>query len=111
MSTLPAARLAACRRRSADRTPPGRLCGPIDHRTTKKECIMKTLTSLIAMAAELPLPPPGGTETADTSGDQSGSISGTPLPGSRGDFLQSVPSDRVFFDTDSYSIDAQSRAT
>jgi len=87
---------------------------------------MKTLTSLIAMAAalslaagcaprrtaaELPPPPPGPTEGTETSGDPSGSISGTPLPGSRGDFLQSVPSDRIFFDTDSYSIDAQSRAT
>src|SRR4029077_5486377 len=87
---------------------------------------MKRRTSLIAMvaalsltagcahrrtAAELPPQPPSSTETAENAGDQSGHVSGTPLPGSRGDFLQSVPSDRVFFDTDSYSLDAQSRTT
>ena len=63
-------------------------------------------------AAELPPQPPSATETAENgTGDQSGSISGTPLPGSRRDFLQSVPSDRVFFETDSYSLDGPSRAT
>ena len=87
---------------------------------------MTMRTSLIAIAAalsltagcaprrtvaQLPPPPPSGNETAENGGDQSGNISGTALPGSRGDFLQSVPSDRVFFDTDSYSLDAQSRAT
>src|SRR3954463_15660492 len=84
-------------------------------------------TSLIAMAAllsltagcahhrtaaELPPQPPSSTETAENgTGDQSGNVAGAALPGSRRDFLQSVPSDRVFFDTDSYSLDAQSRAT
>ena len=88
---------------------------------------MTRRTSLIAMAAmlsltagcahhrtaaELPPQPPSSTETAENAGgDQSGNISGTPIPGSRRDFLQSVPSDRVFFDTDSYSLDAQSRTT
>ena len=63
-------------------------------------------------AAELPPQPPSSTETAETAtGDQSGNISGVAIPGSRRDFLQSVPSDRVFFDTDSYSLDAQSRTT
>ena len=32
-------------------------------------------------------------------------------PGSRADFLRSVPADRVFFALDSYSIDAEDRAT
>ena len=63
-------------------------------------------------AAELPPQPPSATETAESgAGDQSGNVSGTPAPGSRRDFLQSVPSDRVFFDTDSYSLDTQSRTT
>ena len=63
-------------------------------------------------AAELPPQPPSSTETAENgAGDQSGNISGVAVPGSRRDFLQSVPSDRVFFDTDSYSLDAQSRTT
>ena len=63
-------------------------------------------------AAELPPRPPSSSETAETTApDQSGSVTGVAVPGSRRDFLQSVPSDRVFFDTDSYSLDAQSRAT
>ena len=61
-------------------------------------------------AAELPPQPPSSTETAENSGDQSG-VTGVAVPGSRRDFLQSVPSDRVFFDTDSYALDSQSRAT
>ena len=87
---------------------------------------MKRTTSLIAIAvalsltagcahrrtaAELPPEPPSSTETATETGDPSGNVAGTPLPGSRGDFLQNVPSDRVFFELDSYSLDAQSRAT
>jgi len=63
-------------------------------------------------AAELPPQPPSSTETAESgAGDQSGNVSGVAIPGSRRDFLQSVPSDRVFFDTDSYSLDSQSRTT
>ena len=63
-------------------------------------------------AAELPPQPPSSAEAATTGpGDQSGSVTGTPIPGSRRDFLQSVPSDRVFFDTNAYALDAQARAT
>ncbi|MEA3031133.1 MAG: peptidoglycan-associated lipoprotein [Sphingomonadales bacterium] len=87
---------------------------------------MKRTTSLIAIAAalsltagcahrrtaaELPPQPPSSTETAADTADQPGNVSGTPLPGSRGDFLQSVPSDRVFFALDSHSLDSQSQAT
>ena len=32
-------------------------------------------------------------------------------PGSRADFMRSVPADRIFFDPDSYSVDAQDRTT
>ncbi len=87
---------------------------------------MKKWTSLIAIAAalsltagcahrrtaaELPPQPPGATDSAADSGDQIGNVSGPALPGSRGDFLQSVPSDRVFFELDSHSLDGQSRTT
>ena len=88
---------------------------------------MKRTTSLMAIAvalsltagcahrrtaAELPPEPvsdsnPNGSESAD---DQSG-VPGTPLPGSRADFVQSVPSDRVFFELDSYSLDDEDRRT
>ena len=33
------------------------------------------------------------------------------MPGSRADFLQSVASDRIFFDFDSYSVDDEDRRT
>ena len=62
---------------------------------------------------QLPPTPPTGSETgtgetgstADTSG-----VGTTAVPGSRADFLQSVPSDRVFFDTDSYTLTDEGRA-
>ena len=86
---------------------------------------MKTrLTSLAAIAlalsltagcatrrAERPVDPPTTTEVTpnDGLGNEGGSQTGG--PGSRADFLRSVPADRVFFGFDSYSIDAEDRAT
>jgi peptidoglycan-associated lipoprotein len=62
--------------------------------------------------ANLPPDPPAGTGT--TGGQdgwgQQGGVGSTALPGSRADFLQNVPSDRVFFDTDSHTIDARARS-
>jgi len=89
---------------------------------------MKRLTSLAAIALalslsagcahrrtanELPPEPPSATATAeaDDAGDQASTVGTAPLPGSRGDFLQSVPSDRVFFDFDSYALDDRDRTT
>lgn len=60
---------------------------------------------------ELPPTPPSDTTPAETTGDQDSGISGTAVPGSRADFLQSVPADRVFFETDSYSLDDEDRRT
>lgn len=62
------------------------------------------------------IPPPpmgaeGATEGQDQAGAQDGSIGTEALPGSRADFLRSVGSDRIFFETDSYSVDDQDRAT
>ncbi|MDT9600917.1 peptidoglycan-associated lipoprotein Pal [Sphingosinicella rhizophila] len=55
-------------------------------------------------------PPPMGTE-GEAGQDQAGDTGvGTEiLPGSRADFLRSVPSDRILFETDSYSVDDQDR--
>jgi len=61
-------------------------------------------------ADQLPPEPPSST-TTEGEGDQSGNVTGAAVPGSRADFLQSVPSDRVFFEFDSYSLDDQDRAT
>ncbi|HYJ53182.1 MAG TPA: peptidoglycan-associated lipoprotein Pal [Allosphingosinicella sp.] len=87
---------------------------------------MKRTTSLLAIAAalaltagcahrrtadQLPPEPPSSTESLEGQGDQSGNVSGVALPGSRADFLQSVPADRVFFELDSYSLDGEDRAT
>ena len=65
---------------------------------------------------EIP-PPPVGAEGADadaSTGDPGAGVGTEVLPGSRGDFLQSVGGiggDRVFFETDSYSIDDEDRRT
>ena len=83
------------------------------------------MISLVAIAAalsmtagcarrnrELPPTPPSDTVPGDES--QTGNDVGTPgaaVPGSRADFLQSVPTDRVYFDFDSYSLDGEDRAT
>jgi peptidoglycan-associated lipoprotein len=83
------------------------------------------MTSLVAIAAalslsagcarrnrELPPTPPSDSNPADTgAADEGSGIAGTALPGSRADFLQSVPADRVFFETDSYSLDDEDRRT
>ena len=57
-------------------------------------------------------PPPMGSEagSSQNGGDQSaGGVGNAVIPGSRADFLQSVPSDRVYFALDDYSIDDQDR--
>jgi peptidoglycan-associated lipoprotein len=61
---------------------------------------------------QLPPAPPSDGETSGQSGtgtDQGG-IGTTGLPGSQADFLRSVPSDRVFFDTDVYALSGEARA-
>ena len=62
-------------------------------------------------AQERPPEPPTTTELTpnDGLGNDGGSQDGG--PGSRADFLRSVPADRIFFDFDSYSVDAQDRTT
>lgn len=83
------------------------------------------LTSLLAVAAALsltagcatrraqdrPPEPPTTTEVLPNDGLGNEGPGGRTGPGSRADFLQSVPADRVFFELDSYSIDAEDRAT
>ncbi len=61
----------------------------------------------------LPPEPPSSSTPGD---DQNGTgidsgVSGAVVPGSRADFLQSVPADRVFFGFDSYAIDEEARRT
>ncbi|TMJ20603.1 MAG: peptidoglycan-associated lipoprotein Pal [Alphaproteobacteria bacterium] len=62
-------------------------------------------------AAELPPEPPSSGTAEGDLGEQSGNVTGAAIPGSRADFLQSVPADRVFFELDSYSLDGEDRAT
>ena len=61
--------------------------------------------------AQLPPEPGLGSETGSQSGsgDPSGGVGNAVVPGSRADFMQSVPSDRIFFDTDSYTVDDEDR--
>jgi len=59
---------------------------------------------------ELPPEPVSESNPGEATADDSGAP-GAPVPGSRADFLQSVPTDRVFFELDSYSIDDEDRRT
>ncbi len=68
--------------------------------------------------ADLPPPPIGsdagaagaGAEAGAGAGAGAGGVGQAALPGSRADFMQSVAADRVYFETDSYSVDAEDRA-
>jgi peptidoglycan-associated lipoprotein len=78
----------------------------------KKLTLAAVAALAIAACAKKPpeqLPPGPGTGT-DTGQTDTG-VGNTVVPGSRADFLQSVPADRVFFDTDTYNIDAEDRPT
>ncbi len=44
------------------------------------------------------------------AGSGAGTVGGAALPGSRADFLQNVTADRVYFATDSHTIDPEARA-
>jgi peptidoglycan-associated lipoprotein len=59
------------------------------------------------------LPPAGASDGAGLGADgtQGGLGQGVAAPGSRADFIQNVPSDRVFFALDSFSLTAEARAT
>ena len=85
---------------------------------------MKRVTSLVAIAValslstgcarrnrELPPAPPSETVPPDESADGLGNegVAGPAVPGSRADFLQSVPADRILFDFDSYAVDDEDR--
>ena len=58
---------------------------------------------------ELP-PAPGGTgqEVTDNTGLDN---TGGPVPGSQADFVASVASDTIYFDTDRYNVDSADAAT
>ena len=62
------------------------------------------------------LPPPPVEAPADIGaggggpGRGAGGVGAAALPGSRADFIQSVPSDRVLFALDSYTLDDKDRA-
>ncbi|HKT15459.1 MAG TPA: peptidoglycan-associated lipoprotein Pal [Allosphingosinicella sp.] len=80
---------------------------------------MNKSITLAAMAAALAVsgcakkPPaelPPGPSTESSTGPETGGIETAIVPGSQADFLRSVPADRIFFDTDSFSVDDQDRA-
>jgi peptidoglycan-associated lipoprotein len=62
----------------------------------------------------LPPNPPGSSDGSGlgVDGTQGGTgQEGVAVPGSRADFIQNVPSDRVFFALDSFSLTQEARAT
>ncbi|MFZ5706044.1 MAG: peptidoglycan-associated lipoprotein Pal [Pseudomonadota bacterium] len=85
-------------------------------RTTLKIALVSALALSVAACSkkkpeELPPPPPTTApapmpETTPPPPPQTG-----PVPGSRADFLAQAGTDTVFFDTDSYDVDAEDQAT
>ena len=62
----------------------------------------------------LPPNPPGAGDQGQigaNNGENGSQLPGATVPGSRADFVQSVPSDRVFFELDSYTLSPEARAT
>nr|WP_106640722.1 peptidoglycan-associated lipoprotein Pal [Allosphingosinicella vermicomposti] len=55
-------------------------------------------------------PPPGGTVVDPNANNGGGDVGNAIIPGSRADFLQKVTSDRVLFELDSYTVDAEDQA-
>ena len=81
-------------------------------------CAVLALTAGCAKKApkEIPPPPMHAGEGAEGAGEGAngpgaGSVGQANLGGARADFLRNVASDRVFFGTDIYSLDAQARQT
>lgn len=71
------------------------------------------LTAGCAKKAPEELPPPpvqSGTGTDTTTPADTGTVGTGTIPGSRADFMQNVTSDRVFFDTDVHTLDAEARS-
>lgn len=56
------------------------------------------------------LPPPPADTTGSGYEGSSATPSSTPVPGSQADFVTSVASDRIFFDTDKFDVDAEDQA-
>ena len=87
---------------------------------TRNSLTIAALAAALALGAcakrapeQLP-PPPGDSTGVDGSagyGDQSGAgVDGAGIAGSQSDFIQNVTSDRVFFATDSHTLDDRARS-
>ena len=80
-------------------------------RSTTTLMIAASLFALGACAKKPPkeLPPPPIDTTGPVTPQNSGT--GAIVPGSQEDFVATVSSDRIFFDTDSSDVDAPDQAT
>jgi len=80
-------------------------------RLATKLILAASLVAIAGCAKKPPadLPPPPGDEQGAATGDQSG-VGTEAVPGSQADFIAKVQSDRVFFDTDKYDVDAEDQA-
>jgi peptidoglycan-associated lipoprotein len=79
---------------------------------TRPLLIAGCVLALAACGKKAPkdLPPPPADTSAQT-GTGTGTGTGAPVKGSQEDFVASVSSDRIFFDTDQYDVDAQDQQT
>lgn len=78
--------------------------------TISRPLLMAAAIIALSACAKKPpadLPPAPGAEPTPPAA----SAPGGPVKGSQEDFIASVASDRIFFDTDKYDVDAQDQAT
>jgi peptidoglycan-associated lipoprotein len=80
---------------------------------TNSKLLMSAAVTLLALSAcakkRVDLPPePVGTSTATGEGATG---LGRVTPGSQEDFVASISSDRIYFDTDRFDVDAEDQAT
>ncbi len=80
---------------------------------TNRKILLSAAVTLLALSAcakkRVDLPPePVGTNPTDTSGATG---LGAAAPGSQEDFVASISSDRIYFDTDRFDVDGEDQAT
>ncbi|MDB5698645.1 MAG: pal [Alphaproteobacteria bacterium] len=76
----------------------------------KLAAIAAALAMTAGCAKKPPAELPPAPSTGETQAPPSTGVENAIIPGSRADFLRSVPSDRILFDTDMYDVDDRDRA-
>lgn len=84
-------------------------------RTIRNLALAAVLLATAACASrrpeQLPPAPAAGADAATAAAGEPAADPAAPVPGSQAHFLRTVPADRVFFETDQFSLSAEAHAT